>query len=86
MNLYQASYHFPIIFLERCLQCILSLKLIKIYLTVPIFLLIVLFALPTSAFTLPVLLEQNTTLVPLSLLSETLGYTLNFTGNKNPIL
>ncbi|MBC8581634.1 stalk domain-containing protein [Zhenhengia yiwuensis] len=62
-----------------------SLKLIKIYLTVPIFLLIVLFALPTSASTLPVLLEQNTTLVPLRFLSETLGYTLNFTGNKNPI-
>lgn len=37
--------------------------------------------LPTSASTLPVLL----TLVPLRFLSETLGYTLNFTGDKNPI-
>lgn len=41
--------------------------------------------LPTSAYTFPVLLEQNTTLVPLCFLSETLGYALNFTGNKNPI-
>lgn len=61
------------------------LKAIKRYLTLPIFLLIVLFALPTSASTLPVLIEQNMALVPLRFLSETLSYTVNFTGDKNPI-
>lgn len=38
------------------------------------------------ASTLPVLLESNTTLVPLRFLSETLGYNVTFTNDKEPII
>lgn len=38
------------------------------------------------ASTLPILLENNTTLVPLRFLSETLGYNVTFTNDKEPII
>lgn len=58
----------------------------KRHLTLPILLLTCLLAFPTAASTLPVLVEQNTMLVPLRFLSETLGYNVIFTGDKNPIV
>lgn len=41
---------------------------------------------PIHASTLPVLLENNTTFVPLRFLSQTLGYSVTFTNDKEPIV
>lgn len=50
-----------------------------------ILLLTFILAFPIYAATLPVVLEQNTTLVPLRFLSETLGYEVIFTSETEPI-
>lgn len=58
----------------------------KRHFTLPIVLLTCLLTFSINASTLPVLVENNTTLVPLRFLSETLGYNVNFTNDTHPII